>query len=289
MTSSESSRAPLVVGVDGSEYALAAVRWAAGEAALGRVPLRLVAAVPVGYDPDSYALEVERHRAAECIATARGIAVEAVGNGDLDIDGEVVEQAPVPMLLARSRTARMIVTGTSGMGAIRRAVLGSVSTSVARHAQCPVAIVPLGGAEIGRRVGAPVVVGVDGSECSMRAVAIAFESACLHRVGLVAVLTWTGLGYLPRADLQAEAEALLSQSLAGFAEKYPDVVVHRVVEEARPAERLLAASEHARLLVVGSHGRNGFTGMTLGSVGQKVLHATEIPLIIARPGGPGPE
>lgn len=285
MTVPVSPDMPLVVGVDGSEYALAAVRWAAVEAALRRAPLHLVDAVPVDYDPDVgyYAVEADRHQAAERIDVARRFALEVAGDSDLDIVGEVVEQAPVPLLLARSRTARMIVTGTSGMGALRRAVLGSVSTSVARHARCPVAIVPLGGATAGLRADAPVVVGVDGSECSARAVAIAFEEASLHRTGLVAVLTWTGLGYLPPADMQAEAEALLAESLAGFAEQYPDVVVRRVVEEARPAELLLEVSQHARLLVVGSHGRGGFTGMTLGSVSQKVLHATDIPLIIARP------
>jgi len=71
---------------------------------------------------------------------------------------------------------------------------------------------------------------------------------------------------LYRDQIQEEGNGLLSKSLAGHQDEYPDVRIHRVVTEERPAKRLLHASETAQLVVLGSHGRGGFPGMTLGSV-----------------------
>ncbi|WP_433715880.1 universal stress protein [Nocardia sp. CA-084685] len=125
--------------------------------------------------------------------------------------------------------------------------------------------------------------GVDGSPTSVHAIEVAFDEAAHRDVAVRAVLTWSEFNrYISRADMQKEAEELLSESLAGYAQKYPDLEVQRVVVEDRPTRRLLDESEKAQLIVVGSHGRGGFAGMTLGSVSQAILHATDCPLIIAR-------
>lgn len=75
---------------------------------------------------------------------------------------------------------------------------------------------------------------------------------------------------------------MLAERLAGWQEIYPDVTVQRVVVAERAAEHLVAESMHAQLVVVGSHGFGGFTGMLLGSVSTAVLRSARTPVLIAR-------
>ncbi|WP_433684582.1 universal stress protein [Nocardia sp. CA-119907] len=282
---------PVLVGVDGSDAAAEAVRWAAVDAVHHRAPLHIVYGIgaPMDFGPgiafDQIDYDVYRAAGASAVAAASEFATAAAAPvGDLDISTFVVEAPPIPVLLDRSKDARMLVVGTRGLGAFRRGLLGSVSTAVARHAHCPVAVIPEPENYTPDRLLGPVLVGIDGSPASVRAIGIAFDEAVNRNVAVRAVLAWSEFNrYIARADMQKEAEELLSESLAGYAEQYPDLEVQRVVAEDRPARRLLAESEDAQLIVVGSHGRGGFAGMTLGSVSQAVLHATDCPLIIARP------
>ena len=77
-------------------------------------------------------------------------------------------------------------------------------------------------------------------------------------------------------------EETLSERLSGFQERFPDVLIRRVVVPDRPAHQLLEQGASAQLLVVGSHGRGGFAGMLLGSVGTAVVHAAKMPVIVVR-------
>ncbi|MGW5452819.1 universal stress protein [Nocardia sp. NPDC003979] len=288
MSPLENQNQPVVVGVDGSQESRFALRWATEFAAHHRAPLNIVFAMEIPadyygpglagplYDPVAlhrYGKEVTDEAAAEASASASAIA-------EIPVSATAVEGSAVAVLRSRSASARLVVVGSRGLGALRRTLLGSVSTSIARHADCPVAVIP----EALVHADGPVVVGVDGSECSVDAIGIAFDEAARRGARLVAVNAWSEFyRYEARSTMQTEAEALLSESLAGYAEKYPEVQVDRVVVEDRPARAVLHTSEGAQLIVVGSHGRGGFAGMTLGSVAQAVLHGAESPVIVARP------
>ncbi|MBF6209711.1 universal stress protein [Nocardia puris] len=276
---------PVVVGCDGSFPSLDAVRWAAAYAAERKAPLRIVYAIGMAaefglrapYAPvdDEY----ERAEGEAVLADAR-VAAESVGEPGLggDIGTELVRAAAIPALLDRAEHARLVVSGTRGHGAFLRGLLGSTSSALARHARCPVAVVPGPGQDSG-----PVVVGVDGSRHSALAIEIAFDEAEQHGAELVVVHGWSEVfRYAPRTELQREGELVVSESIAGYGERYPEVKVRRVVVEERPARRLLSEGERARLIVVGSHGRGGFPGMTLGSVAQAVVHGATVPVIVAR-------
>ncbi len=84
------------------------------------------------------------------------------------------------------------------------------------------------------------------------------------------------------ADFRSTAEEELAERLAGWNERYPDVVVRRRVVFDQATRHLVDAAENAQLVVVGSHGRGGFAGMLLGSVSTTVVHATHTPVIVAR-------
>ncbi|MCP2279634.1 Nucleotide-binding universal stress protein, UspA family [Nocardia amikacinitolerans] len=280
------SSSTVVVGTDGSDSAAYAVRWAARDAAAHRTPLHIVTAIGsmiefgAALGPAAIDFQEIRQDGERTLEQARALAEQAVGDQRLEITTALVESAPIPALKDSSKDARLLVVGTRGHGALRRGLLGSVSTSLARHAQCPVAVIP---DEDPVPTDGAVVVGVDGSACSAHAVRVAYDQAAVRNVELVAVHTWSEVyRYIPREEMLQEDSALLAESLAGFSDRYPDVAVRRVVVEDRPARRLLREAEGAQLLVVGSHGRGGFVGMTLGSVSQAVLHAAPCPVVIAR-------
>jgi len=236
--------------------------------------------------PPSY-LQWQEGQGAELLERSLATVREAAGETPLEVTTEMVSGPAVPVLADLSTGAEMIVVGCHGRGALARTLLGSVSTGLVHHAHCPVAIIHDEDPLMPHPSQASVVVGVDGSPASEHAVEIAFEQASFRGVDLVAVHAWTDSGVFefPGVDwtaLQVTAEETLSERLSGWQERYPDVLVRRVVVADRPAHQLLEQATSAQLLVVGSHGRGGFAGMLLGSVSTAVVHAARMPVIVAR-------
>lgn len=284
----------LVVGVDGSGYSDKAVRWAAREAAMRELRLTLVHAVAIPAPTWPAApMAAELHDLYE--ADAQAILDEAVEivqdatteGGPPDIKRQLFFYGPVPTLVDMSKDADMVVVGARGLGNVRRVLLGSVSTGLIHHAHCPVAVIHDEASLPSRPTRAPVLLGIDGSPASEVATAIAFEEASLRGTGLVALhaVSDTEAAHIPSKEWSAGLSAageMLVERLAGWQKRYPDVSVHRVVVNGRPAAHLLDHSEAAQLVVVGSHGRGGFAGMLLGSVSSAVAQASRTPVIVAR-------
>jgi nucleotide-binding universal stress UspA family protein len=292
-------RRAILVGVDGSKAALAAVRWAAHDAALRNVPLTLVhvvnAPVPgLSQVPTPAGLrQWQEKRAREFITSAIKVAESSTGErGPVQIDSKVLYSATVPTLVGLSKKAEMIVVGYRGHGGtVVRNFLGSVSSGLVYHAHCPVAVIHDEEPLVANVARAPVLVGIDGSPASEAATAIAFDEASRRGVGLLALHAWTDLRVsdfkemFPNFDWEAglsDEEETLAERLAGWRERYPEVGIRRKIEVGEPARWLIEASERAQLIVVGSHGRGGFAGMLLGSVGAAVVNRARIPVIVAR-------
>jgi nucleotide-binding universal stress UspA family protein len=291
----------IVVGVDGSPSSTVAVEWAARDAEMRNVPLRLVHAVAPVVAPDQgwpqfrastdYSWWDEQAR--ELVEQANKVAMEATSpNRAPQVTSEVLYAPIVPTLVDLSKEADMVVVGCRGQGTVARALLGSVSSGLVHHAHCPVAVIhdddPL-------TAGSPqacVMVGIDGSPTSELATKIAFDEASRRGVGLVALHAWSDMGPfdfgrpgkapIEWANFKIREEETLAERLAGWQDRYPDVVVQKIVVCDQPAPRLLEQADTSQLVVVGSHGRGGFTGMLLGSVSRAVVNSARIPVIVAR-------
>jgi len=289
----------IVVGVDGSACSKVAVKWAAREAAMRNAALTVVHVaypgvgawsgwgIPAAPLPENFA-RLQEDEARKVIDDAIDI-VGAATEGDdrLRVNSEILWSSVVPALVDLTKEAQMIVVGCRGRGALSSALLGSVSTALAHHAHCPVAVTH---DEAPQREGfrdAPVLVGIDGSPASELATTIAFDEASWRGVDLIALHTWSDADWrhfpgVEWSEIKAAAEETLAERLAGWRERYPDVTVRRTVVFDHPARHLLEQSKSAQLVVVGSHGRGGFGGALLGSVSTAVVHAAQVPVIVAR-------
>ncbi|MCF6734353.1 universal stress protein [Blastococcus sp. KM273129] len=289
---------PVAVGVDGSADASAACRAAGEEAVRRGVPVEPVLVFP--------------WRPGERVPGPRGFDTRAVLRvaADLALDTAVdelrrrhpglavrprlVEGDPVDVLVGASRSAQLLCLGSQSTGSLEDVLLGSTAAGVVRGAACPVLVVPRRAVRTVRgRAG--VVVGVeDGTDDDV--VAAAFRAAADRACGLVAVHTWRhpapGPAHLALDPLvgdeaaQRREEDLLSDVLAPWTARYPQVPVRQVVERGRAAEVLLSASLTAELLLVGRRSRWGGVLGGLRSTTNAVLHRAGCPVQVVPTGAP---
>jgi nucleotide-binding universal stress UspA family protein len=136
----------VVVGFDGSPGAEAALRFAAEEATLRGLPLRIVSAweapssayVGEAFAPTPDAFLQAEQRAEELSRAA----VELAASLGVEAEGVAVEGHPATMLIEQARDAALLVVGSRGHGTAASLLLGSVSRRLAHHAPCPLVIVP---------------------------------------------------------------------------------------------------------------------------------------------------
>jgi nucleotide-binding universal stress UspA family protein len=275
------SRRRVIVGVDGRPESRTALRLAVDEARYRHCPLQIVRSVEM-YDEIPESAELD-----DAVAFARE------DLGFTEVSGLVASGFPAAALLDQAAGAELLVVGSRPRSAIASVVLGSVGSAVATHAPCPVIVARTSGEHAVRA--ARVVVGVDGSESSDRAIDFAFGEASHRGTGLVAVHCWqvdhpTASRWNAEAFADRRNEHLrwMSESLAGFQDKYPEVRVSTSLLEGRAAVLLTELSRGAGLVVVGSRGRGGLVGMLLGSVSQSLLHHAYCSVAVVRPVVPSP-
>ncbi|WP_437074829.1 universal stress protein [Streptomyces sp. enrichment culture] len=287
---------PVIVGVDGSTSSLAAVDVAASEALLRGAPLRIVHAFgrPSAHPPSLAAPRGAGGSGPEPmvrgeVARAEVRAHEAAPG--VEVTRSVVSGDPVEVLGIESRSATLAVVGSRGLSGFSGLLLGSTAVHLAAHGHCPLMVVrgrpdPAG----------PVLLAVDGSLAGEAAVEFAFAEAALRGAPLVALHvwnTWSERAYegpgdpltavVADADRLREAEQhLLEEAVARCRTAYPQVPVELRLVRSRVRNALLDASRDAQLVVAGARGRDGFTGLLLGSVSQALLHHAHCPVAVVR-------
>jgi nucleotide-binding universal stress UspA family protein len=283
--------ATIVVGVDPSTAGRRALAFALREAVLRGAEVVAVRA----WEPPSFALtypipavvtELEQDVAAQALALAEEqlkLAVDDVPGADSVERRAVAVRGPAARVLVEAaRDAALLVVGTRGHGALSRAVLGSVSSSVAHLARGSVAVVPAS-AELDAPV-RRVLVGVDHSPQSSAALRWAVDEAELHDARLVPVhvhqhiVTGEECVDLPALEQSERASLAAAAAAAGAA----SCTVEADVVIGHPAAALEALASPADLLVVGSRGRGGFAGLLLGSTSTQLAQHASAPVLIVR-------
>lgn len=281
-------RGAVVVGVDATPGARLALAWAADQAELRRLPLHVVLAVDVpGLDGGSAELSslwtswgpAVRAAYAPVLEDAREFAVGR--HPGLTVVGELAEGSPVDVLRARAAGSAMVVIGSRRRGIVRDLFSReSVGKPLVTHAPCPVVVVRE--PELVTHAPPRLVVGVDGSAVSTEAVRFAFEEAAFREARVIAVSAWQPpyLRDLALEDAEDEVRRVLAESTAGWQDKYPQVEIQHTVVRGHPVRVLSDAAQGAVMLVVGSRGLGGFSGLLLGSVSQGLMHHAPCPVVV---------
>jgi nucleotide-binding universal stress UspA family protein len=292
--------AAVVVGVDGSATAEVALSWALEAAACYRAEVEAVHAwrwplpEPLPTVPDLPAQVAAAARSTLDEQVAQALARRAPGAPRVHASARTVEGLPGPALVAAATDAELLVVGRHGQSDLSLRLVGQLLGSVATHclsrSVAPVVVVPHNAP-----AGAPsrVVVGVDGSDASARALRWAHGHA--HAVGsrLVAVLTWqlttlpapsssTPGVVPPLPDWHARAESLLA-SVCDAALGADGQDVERIVLHQPAAAGLLRAVKSDDLLVLGDRGRGGFSRLLLGSVSRQCAEHAPCPVVVVPP------
>lgn len=136
-----------------------------------------------------------------------------------------------------------------------------------------------------------IVVGIDGSEASQRALEWAASEARLRGAQLRVIHSWLDVfvdGYFTapaiyeREAIEQAGQEVLDKALASIPDGSPELRVEGVLVHGQPEVVLLEEAKDADLLVVGSRGRGGFAGLLMGSVSQRVVHHAPCPVVVVR-------
>jgi nucleotide-binding universal stress UspA family protein len=287
---------PIVAGTDGSEESLAAVEWAAAEAMRHRVPLCIVHVVDPHHGPAPAQAQPMRHdlagrfrhdlphRARSAIVRARHRAAEAAPG--VDLRAAAIFGRADQVLTALTARAQLLAVGTRGAGGFPGLRLGSVALSLACRARCPVVFAPVGTSPVLDEI----VVGIDDCDQATAALEFGFGEADVRGARLTALHVWTRRqagqldGYhdwiLSVGPVNQGAATLLSEQVAPWRDKYPDVIVTESTVHGHAGRVLALASRGADLVVVGGRRSELAPIRGVDAVSYATLHHAQCPIAL---------
>ncbi|MGY6021316.1 universal stress protein [Streptomyces spinosirectus] len=284
----------ITVGLDGSPESRAAAEWAAREAQLRGLPVKLVHT----WEPIPEHLAEATHRGVETLQhwteripreAAEGLRLHHPG---VEVTTEQLTGPPAEALARAAKDAELLVLGSRGLSGFGGFVVGSIGLVVVAHTERPVVLVRAGeqaAHEHGTDEARPVVLGLDVGHPDEALLGFAFDAAARRKVPLRVVHGWNpppyyayGMALEPAVEREmAKGDAaMVTEVLRPWRQKFPDV---EVVEQSRygsPSTLLLNASKDASLVVVGRRIRSSSVGAHIGPVTHAVLHHATAPVAV---------
>ncbi|MEU2287710.1 universal stress protein [Streptomyces sp. NPDC013178] len=293
----------VTVGLDGSLESRAAAEWAAREAKLRGLPLKLVHVWEPVPEPIAQApllgAETQQHWSERIPReAAEGLRLRHPG---VDVTMEQIPGRPTEALAEAAKDAELLVLGSRGLSGIGGFLVGSVGAAVIARTETPVVLVRSGeqaadehekdptGIPSAATAYRPVVLGLDTDHPDDTVIAFAFEEAARRGTALKVVHGWILPPYyvssLPAApevgvELGRQAAAALAKVLSPWRQKYPDVEVIKESRLGSPANHVIDASREASLVVVGRRIRRSPIGAHIGPVTHAVLHHATAPVAV---------
>ncbi|MFE9120404.1 universal stress protein [Streptomyces sp. NPDC007172] len=297
----------IIVGLDGSAESRAAAEWAAREATLRGLAVRLVHVWQPVPEPMAQAplLGAETHQHwTERVPreAAKGLRLRHPG---VEVSTEQCRGNPADVLLEAARDAELLALGSRALSGIGGFLVGSVGQSVAARAEVPLVLVRGGeqsadehledaagipSAATGFR---PVVLGLDITSPDDQVISFAFEEARCRGTSLTVVQSWNlppyyaytlAGGYDAREDISRAKAGALTELLLPWRDEYRDVEVSETSRMGSPAPHLIDASRDASLVVIGRRVRHSPYGVHIGSVAHAVMHHATAPLAVVAHG-----
>jgi nucleotide-binding universal stress UspA family protein len=273
----------VTVGIDGSAESRAAAEWAAREAELLGLPLRLVHAWQSLAQAPLLCAETDRDVAEQMLRdTAEGLRPRHPG---IEVIVEHLPGRPVDVLCRAAEEAGLLVLGSRALGGVGGFVLGSVGLSVVAHTERPVVLVRAGEQAADEREAGParvpsavrarrpVVLGLGTAAPDDGPIRFAFEAAARRSTSLRVV-------HGRHPPVAGSGPAALTEVLRPWRRKYPDVEVAEDVRPGDAAHLLADASREASLVVVGRRRRPRPFGTRIGPVAHGVLHHATAPVAV---------
>lgn len=279
----------ILVGVDGSHASYKATWWAANYAKHAGLTLQIVCAyslpsyAAVSFDATYTAMgddNAAHSDAQEILSKAKAIADEqGVEAATLIVTGD-----PASVFVELSRNYNLIVIGNRGKGGLAERLLGTTSSSLPAYAYCPIVVVPYtdddGNLMHLNNTITKVAVGSDESKWGLKALEIAADFADAWGAELDVISAVPNMKGSEDEGVMASFKEDLDVRIKPLEESHPNLTINKQIVPGPAVGALTKASYDHDVVVVGSRGRGGFTGLLLGSTSQGLLQYAVGPVYV---------